>query len=130
MKNCLYSHLYLQLKSIFTLKKSFPFANLLIQKPDNWFAIVKIKKITWRNQILIKGSTSLLKNSLWDSFQFLLVQISLLFSPWEKHRLLNEFFDTINGLKISMGYTKWLSQLKHGVLFHLKTKNLELFVNY
>ena len=26
MKNCLYSHLYLQLKDIFTLKKSFTFA--------------------------------------------------------------------------------------------------------
>ena len=33
MKNCLYSHLYLQLKNIFTLKKSSTFANLLMEKP-------------------------------------------------------------------------------------------------
>ena len=28
-----------------------------------------------------------------------------------------------------MGYTKRLHQLKHGVLFHLKFENPELFVN-
>ena len=33
MKNCLYLHLYLQLKNIFTLKKSSTFANLLMEKP-------------------------------------------------------------------------------------------------
>ena len=29
-----------------------------------------------------------------------------------------------------MGYTKRLHQLKHGALFHLKIKSLELSVNY
>ena len=35
MKNCLYSHLHLQLKNISTFKKSCTFANLLMEKPDN-----------------------------------------------------------------------------------------------
>ena len=35
-----------------------------------------------------------------------------------------------SGLKLLMGYTKGLHQLKHGALFHLKIKNLELSVNY
>ena len=38
----------------------------------------------------------------------------------------NGLFETI---KILMDYTKRLHQLKHGVLFHLKFENLELFVN-
>ena len=38
----------------------------------------------------------------------------------------NGLFEMINGLKILMGYTKWLYQLKHGVLFHLKIESLEL----
>ena len=33
-------------------------------------------------------------------------------------------------IKILMGYTRRLHQLKHGVLFYLKFENLELFVNY
>ena len=39
----------------------------------------------------------------------------------------NVLFQTI---EILMGYTKRLHQLKHGVLFHLKFENFELFVNY
>ena len=35
MKNFLYSHLYLQLKNIFTLKKSSTFADVLLEKPGN-----------------------------------------------------------------------------------------------
>ena len=35
MKNCLCSHLYLQLKNMFTLKKSSTFANLLMEIPSN-----------------------------------------------------------------------------------------------
>ena len=35
MKNCLESHLYLQLKYIFTLKKASTFANLVMEKPGN-----------------------------------------------------------------------------------------------
>ena len=35
MNNCLYSHLSLQLKNIFTFKKSSAFANLLMEKPGN-----------------------------------------------------------------------------------------------
>ena len=35
MKNCLFSQLYLQLKNIFTLKKSSTFANLQMEKPGN-----------------------------------------------------------------------------------------------
>ena len=40
----------------------------------------------------------------------------------------NGLFQTINGLKQLMGYSKWLHQVEHGVLFHLKIENLELFV--
>ena len=35
MNNCLYSHIYLRLKKIFTFKKSSAFANLLMEKPSN-----------------------------------------------------------------------------------------------
>ena len=42
MKNCSCSHLYLQLKNIFTLKKSSTFVNLLMEKPSNLFTIVKM----------------------------------------------------------------------------------------
>ena len=42
----------------------------------------------------------------------------------------NGLFQTINGVKILMGYTKRIHQLKHGVLFHLNIENLELLVNY
>ena len=63
MNNRLYSHMYLHLKNIFTLKKSFTFANHL------------------KKNILRKRPAPLLKNSLWDSFQFLLVQINHLVSP-------------------------------------------------
>ena len=35
MNNRLYSHLYLHLKKIFTLKKSSTFDNLLMEKPGN-----------------------------------------------------------------------------------------------
>ena len=42
MNNRLYSHLYLHLKNIFTLRKFSTFANLLRKKPSNWFAIAKM----------------------------------------------------------------------------------------
>ena len=41
----------------------------------------------------------------------------------------NGLFQTINWLKRLMGYSKRLHQLYHGVLFHLKMENLEVFVN-
>ena len=100
-----------------------------MEKPGNWFATVKnVKnKAPERKKKLRKGSASLLKNSLWDSF---------LFPDWANQSL--GFFvrgtSTPNGLfqtiKILMSYTKRLHRLKHGVLFHLKFENLELFVNY
>ena len=77
MKNCLWSHLYLQLKNRFTLKKSSTYANLTMGKPGNRFTMINTEK---KNN-LRNGSASLLKNSLWDSFQFLLVQINLLVFP-------------------------------------------------
>ena len=42
MNNRLYSHLHLHLKNVFTFKKSSTFANLLMEKPGNWFATAKI----------------------------------------------------------------------------------------
>ena len=81
MNNRLYSHLYLHLKSIFTWKKSSTFANLLMEKPGKWFATVKMREKHLKNEeILRKELASLLKNLLWNSFQFLLVQINHLVS--------------------------------------------------
>ena len=42
MKNCLYSHLYLHLKNIFTLKKLSTFANVMMEKPVNLFAVAEM----------------------------------------------------------------------------------------
>ena len=42
LKASLNSHLHLHLGNIFTLKRSSTFANLLMEKPGNSFAIVKI----------------------------------------------------------------------------------------
>ena len=42
MNNRLYSHLFLHLKNIFTLKKSSTFANLLMEKPGHLFAMAKM----------------------------------------------------------------------------------------
>ena len=44
MNNRLYSHSYLHLKKNIYIKKSSTFANLLMEKPDNWFAIAKMLK--------------------------------------------------------------------------------------
>ena len=53
----------------------------MMEKQGNWFAIVKMwKKHPNKVKILRKESASLIKNLLWDSFQFLLVQINLLVS--------------------------------------------------
>ena len=41
----------------------------------------KCKKKHLKKEILRKGPACLLKNPLWDSFQFLLVQINHLVSP-------------------------------------------------
>ena len=47
MNNRLYSHLYLQLRNIFKFKKFPRFANLLMEKPDNWFAIAEVFLRNW-----------------------------------------------------------------------------------
>ena len=45
MNNPLFSHLYLHLKNILTSNKYSTFANLLLEKPGNLFAISKnVKK--------------------------------------------------------------------------------------
>ena len=41
MNKRLYSHLYIHLKNILTLKKSATFANMLMEKPGNWLAVAK-----------------------------------------------------------------------------------------
>ena len=65
MNNRLYSYLYFYLKNIFTLKKSSAFANLLIEKPGNLFAIAKMwKKNPPEERNFKKRTASLLKNSL------------------------------------------------------------------
>ena len=44
MNNLLSSHLYLYLKSMYTLKKSCTFANLLMGEPSNSFAIETMRE--------------------------------------------------------------------------------------
>ena len=58
-----------------------------MEKPGSWFAIAKIWEKHQKKKKLTKGSGSLLKISLWDSFQFLLKQIKHLVSPWAEHWL-------------------------------------------
>ena len=53
----------------------------MMEKPGNWFATVKMWKNNPKEKKLRKKSASLFKNSLRDSFQFVLVQINLLVSP-------------------------------------------------
>ena len=79
MNNRLYPHLYLHLKNIFTLKFS-TFPNLLMGKPGLICYIKNVKK-TPKEKNLRKGPASVLKNSFWDSFQFLFVQFNYLVSP-------------------------------------------------
>ena len=64
IKNCLYWHLYLQLRNIFTLKRSSTFANLLMEKPVNWFATVKMwkKKTQNKKNLYLKNLHLYLKN--------------------------------------------------------------------
>ena len=50
-----------------------------------------------KKEILRKGPASLLKISLWDSFQFLLVQINDLVSQKEEHRLQIDYFKQLIG---------------------------------
>ena len=87
------------------LKKSSIFANLLMEKPDNSFAVVKMWKNAWRKNILRKGSAGL-KNSV--------RQFSVPARPNQPPGL------SVRGTSPPNIY----------ILFHLKIENLELFVNY
>ena len=81
MNKRLHSHLYFHLKNIFTLKISSTVAKLLMEKPSNWIRYSKnVGKNLKMKEILRKEPASLLKISLWDSFQFLLVEINHLVS--------------------------------------------------
>ena len=57
-ENFSYSDLYLQLKYIFAFKKSSTFANLLMERPGNLFATIKMWKSTRKRKILRKESLS------------------------------------------------------------------------
>ena len=58
MNNRLYSHLYLHSKNIFILKKFSTFANFLMEKTVNSFAISKICKKHLKKEILREGPAS------------------------------------------------------------------------
>ena len=63
-----YIHIYILIKKI---------ANLLMKKPDNWFAMPKMwEKDLKKKEILIKDPTCLLEISLCDGFQLLYVQMN------------------------------------------------------
>ena len=58
---------------IYTLKKSSPFANILMEKPGNWFAIAKMwEKYLNKKEILRKGPASLLSFYSGTVFSFCL----------------------------------------------------------
>ena len=58
---------------IYTLKKSSTFANLLMEKPGNWFAIAKMwEKHLKKKEILRKGPASLLRLYSGTVFSFCL----------------------------------------------------------
>ena len=57
------------------IKKNSTIANLLMEKPGNWFIIAKIWETYLDNKkMLRKGPVTSLKITRWDSFQFLLAQ--------------------------------------------------------
>ena len=98
-----------------------------MDKRGNWFATVKKQKRHPKEKKFKKRICIFTQ-------KFTLGQFSV--PAWAKLHLgfsvrgtstPNGSFQTI---KILMGYPKWLYQLKHGVLFHLKFENLELFGNY
>ena len=103
----------------------------MMEKQGNWFAIVKMwKKHT--NKVKILKKRICIFNQKFTLGQFPVpacanqppgFSVSGTSTP-------NGLFQTINGLKILLGYTKRTHQLKHGVLFRLKVESLELFVNY
>ena len=100
-----------------------------MEKPGNWFAIVKCEKNTRRKDFR--------KRICIFTWEFTLGQFSVPACVNQLPGLSvrgtstpNVLFQTINGIKVLMGYTKQFYQLKHGVLFHLKIENLELSVNY
>ena len=57
------------------------------------------EKLLNKKEILRKGLASLLKISLWDNFQFLLVQIQAPAFSINRASTLNRLFQTINELK-------------------------------
>ena len=72
-------------------------------KPSNWSALSKMweKKHLKKKEISKKEPACLLEILLWGNFQLLLVQIDRLVFP-------NGLFQTINGLKRLMTYSKRL----------------------
>ena len=94
-----------------------------MQKPGNWLATVKMwkkhpKEKHFKKRICIFTTLGQFSVPAWANQPpgFSIRGIS---TP-------NGLFQTI---KILMGYTKRLHQLKRDVLFYLKFDNLELFVN-
>ena len=68
MNNVLYSQLFTFKKDIY-IKKPSTFANLLIEKPGNWFAVAKMRERHLnKKENLKKGTPSWLKTSLCDGF--------------------------------------------------------------
>ena len=131
MNNRLYSHLYLHSKNTLTLKKFSTFTNWLMEKPGNWYAIAKMwEKHLKKRGIIRNGRTCLLKISLRDSFQFLLVQITITWflRKWniDSKGVIqnNQWVEKINELlQTSPSTITWC-------IVPFKNWNLELFVSY
>ena len=98
-----------------------------MEKPGNWLATVKI----WKKHLKEKKFK---KRICIFTLKFPLRQFSVPACANQPPGFSGSGTSTPNGLfqtiKKLMGYIKRLNQLKHGVLYHLKFENLELFVNY
>ena len=68
MNNRSFTHLYLYWKNLFRIKKSTAFANLLMEKPDNWFSIANCEQVVDKltTSFLRKGNINCKWNILYN----------------------------------------------------------------
>ena len=92
-----YIYIYIYIY-IYTLKKSSTLASLLMEKPGKWFAIIKI----WEKDLHLY-----LRFPSGTVFSFCLCKSGFSISRTSTP---NGLFQTINELKVLIGYSKWLHQ--------------------
>ena len=100
MNNRLYSHLYSYIKNIFALKKPSAFANLLMEKPGNSFAIAEMSQKYLKKKNNLRGKPASLPKALTPG-HFLVPASTNQPSGFSVSRTstLNKLFQTIKNLK-------------------------------